>query len=185
MKKLTIILTAVILSALSARAEEVVSPIVTNKKWIAKTVSGHSAWNTEACLATTPLAAKASSSTTTASSLEVYSEKTGAIYAEPTVQILIKQPKQVYFAEVNTDKGAKWTFTLAGVPVDPYVQAVMARLKDREAVVAALRNDSTLTLRLKDNKGKTIDTLQYSLSGSAKAIDEQFKSCGLKFDVIQ
>lgn len=178
MKKLTSILLAGILVSLSAQAVEVATPIITSKKWVANTITGHTAWNTDACVASTL-------STTTADSiLEIYSEKTGELYAEPTIQVVFKEAKQVYSADVITDKGAKWTFTLASAPVDPELQSVMARLKDREAIIKALKSDSAFTVKLKDVKGKAIKSMQYSLSGSSKAIDEQFKACSLKFEVV-
>ena len=179
MKTTNFILAAVaVLLGASAFAAEVSTPIVTSKKWTASKVTGHAAWNTEACIATTP------SATTLNSYLEVYSEKTGELYAEPTVQIIFKQPKQVYSADVNTEKGTKWSFTLASAPVDPALQAVMARLADREAIIKALRSDKTLTVKLKDVKGKLIVAMQYSLSGSSAALDAQFKACDLKFEAI-
>ncbi len=162
----------------NAFAEPVVTPVLTSKKWTVQTVTGHSAWNSESCIATTP------SSTTADSVVEVYSEKVGDLYAEPTVQVLFKEPKQVYSAEVNTDKGTKWTFTLASVAVDPELQVVMARLKDREAIIKSLKSDSTLTVKLRDAKGKAIKTMQYSLSGSSKGIDGQFSHCALKFEEV-
>jgi len=176
--KLIFVATTTVLMGLSALAAEVSTPITTSKKWTASKVTGHAAWNTEACLATTP------SATTLDSYLEVYSEKAGQIYGEPTIQVIFKQAKQVYSADVNTDKGTKWTFTLASAPVDPSLQAVMARLSDRESIIKALRSDKTLTVKLKDVKGKQIVVMQYSLSGSSGALDAQFKACDLKFQPI-
>ena len=138
-------------------------------------VSGHNAWGTEACVASTLLAD---------ATLEVYAEKVGGIYTEPTVQILFQEPNQVYSAEISTEKGQKWTFTLANAPLDPNMQAVLARLKDREAILTALKQANSLTVKLRDVKGKSFKQAVFSLSGSSKTIDALIKGCDLKFETI-
>lgn len=178
MKQITQIVIAIlmVLNVFSAQAQEVVTEkIAENKKWIANKVSGHSAWSTEACVASTK---------GDFSLLEVYAEKVGELFTEPTVQILFSVPKQVYSAEVTIDNGAKWIFTLANAPAEPEMQAVLARLKDREAIVTALRKANTVNVKLRDVKGKTIKPLVFSLSGSSKTIDAQVKACSLNFETI-
>lgn len=163
-------------NALTVFAEQVVqTPIASHKKWTANIVSGHNGWGTEACVASTSLVDAV---------LEVYAEKIDGTYTEPTVQMLFKEQKQVYSAEVSTDKGQKWTFTLANAPLDPNLQAVMARLKDREVIVATLKQANSFTVKLRDVKNKTITQALFSLSGSSKTIDALTKNCDLKFETI-
>jgi hypothetical protein len=166
----------IVCNTLPVFAEQIVTtPIASNKKWTANMVSGHTAWGTEACVASTTL---------TDAVLEVYAEKVNGVYTEPTVQMLFKEPSQVYSAEVSTERGQKWTFTLANTPVDPQMQAVMARLKDREEIILALKQANSFTVKLRDVKNKSFKQAEFSLSGSSKTIDALVKGCELKFETI-
>jgi len=162
----------------SASAQEVVTEkILDNKKWSANKVTGHSAWGTEACTALTLSGAAA---------LEVYAEKTDAGYTEPTVHALFEEPAQVYSAELSVPgvAGAKWSLQLATEPLDANMQAVMVRMKDRAAIIEAIKKQNSMNLRLNDYKNKKIKDIPFSLSGSSKTVDEQFKKCELKFEAL-
>jgi hypothetical protein len=161
------------ISCSNARAETVVESISTLKQWSAYTLTGHSAWNTEACIASTPGG--------TDSILEVYAEKAGLTFTEPTVQILFSGVPQTFSAELTTGGVKKWSLTLASPTQDPDLQAVMARLNDRENIVAALKRDNTATVKIRDAKNKVLKTIQFSLSGSSKTIDAEIAKCDLKF----
>lgn len=167
-------MTTLILSVLTfqAHAETVTETVATNKQWGSYLVQDHSAWATEACVAATLVPDAA---------LEVYAEKVDNEYTEPTVQVIFTNMPEVYSAEVYSSALSRWTFTRASHPQDPALQVVLARLKDREDLITKLKRDNGLTVKLKDAKGKLVKTLQFSLAGSSKTIDAEFKHCGLKF----
>jgi hypothetical protein len=156
-----------------ANAETVVDSIATIKQWSAYTLTGHSAWNTEACIASTPGGSD--------SILEIYAEKAGSAYTEPTVQILFSGTPQAFSAELTTGGLKKWSLTLASPTQDLNLQALMARLNDRENIVAAIKRDNTATVKIRDVKNKVLKTIQFSLSGSSKTIDAEIAKCELKF----
>lgn len=166
---------AVLFSVGLASAEEVVTEEIINfKKWSAYKMTGHSAWGTEACIAST---------SGRDSIVEIYAEKVAEGYTEPTIQVLFSGvEEQVYSATIETDKGGRKLMTLASTPAAEGMQAVMARLKDRDSLILAIRRYNTLTVRLRNVKGRTIQRLRFSLSGSSKTIKTQFESCGLKFE---
>lgn len=166
-----------ILSVLTiqAHAEVVTEKVTTNKEWGAYLVQDHSAWATEGCVAATLVPDAL---------LEVYAEKVDNEYAEPTVQVIFTNMPQIYSAEVASSALSRWTFTKASHPQDPSLQVVLARLKDRQEVIDKLKRDNGLTVKLKDIKGKLVKTLQFSLAGSSKTIDAEFKRCGLKFQEL-
>jgi hypothetical protein len=157
----------------NAAAETVVDKIAANKTWSSYTLTGHSAWNKEACIAST-LGGKDSI-------LEVYAEKTSGGYTEPTVQVLFSNVPQAFSADVITSAVKKWNFLLGSPTQDPTLQAVVARLGDRQDIITALRNDNGVIVKIRDSKGKLLKTLNFSLSGSSKTIDAQATKCQLKF----
>lgn len=165
-----------VLGCFNAQAETVTEKIATSKSWSSYILTDHSAWGSEACIAST---------STADSILEVYSEKTSSVFTEPTVQILFANiPVEVYSADVSTGALTRWFFTKASSPNDPSLQAVIARLGDRQAILAALKKGNTVTVKLKDVRNKLVKTMQFSLSGSSKGIDSQFAKCGLKFEEL-
>lgn len=160
-------------------AETIVETIAENKKWIANKIDNHSAWTTSACVASTL-------GDSNNSILEIYAEKlnTGE-YAEPTIQLLFAAgAKEVFSGEASTENGKKWNMTRASTPIDPNVQALIARIDDRDTMVDNIKKYNTFTVKLKDVKGKTISTLKFSLSGSSKTVSSQFENCQLSFDVL-
>lgn len=165
--------------AQTVRAETIVETITQSKKWTAVKVDDHSAWGTSACLASTL-------GDSNNSVLEVYAEKIpSGDFAEPTVQVLFAVGAQeVFSADASTDNGKKWSFTRASTPKDPTMQALIARINDRNAIVDALKQQNTFTVKLKDAKGKVVSTLKFSLSGSSKTIGGQFSSCKISFDSL-
>ena len=172
--KLVLILT--FFTSLSWAEEVVTEEISSSKKWSAYKMTGHSAWGTEACVASTQ---------GEDSIVEIYSEKVGSVYTEPTIQVLFSGvAEQVFSATIETDKGGRKAMTLASQPAAAGMQAVMSRLKDRESLIRAIRGHNSLTVRLRDAKGKTIKRLRFSLSGSSKTVKAQTAACALEFSKL-
>jgi len=145
------------------------------KDWQAQKVSGHLAWNKEACTATTQ---------TDSARLEVYAEQiTETGYAEPTVQVLVSDiEEQVYSATLETNRSKEISLTLASQAAEQGMQVVMARLKDRATFVEALKADNNVTVKFKNVKNRTIKRIRFSLRGSNDTISAQFESCNLNFN---
>jgi hypothetical protein len=178
MKLLSIILVSLFVT--NVFAETVVEKIAENKNWIANKIDMHNAWNTSSCVAST-LGSNAI--------LEIYAEKMvdGITFAEPTVQVLFASAsvkEEAFSAEASTNGGKKWTFTRASTSQDPNTHVMLAKLKDRAEIIDRIKKDSSLNLKLKNVKGKTIVDLKFSLSGSSKTVTSQVDVCKLKFDTL-
>lgn len=185
MRILSTIVTVVLFSQI-AFAQEVAVEDVQNtevqteeiggsKDWSAYKVTGHSAWGKEACVAST---------SKDEARLEVYAEKaTDTAFTEPTVQVLVTDvEEQVYSATLETNKGKRISLTLASQAAEEGMQVVMARLKDRASFIRSLRRDSTVRVKLRNLKGRTMKSYLFSLRGSSKTINAQFESCDLTFN---
>lgn len=174
------ILSILILSfATPCYSEVVVEKIAENKKWVAQKLDSHNAWNTSSC----------SSSTLGINSvLEIYAEKMpDSTYAEPTIQAIFSKSslkEEVFSGEATTESGKKWAMTRASTPADPNSYVLIAKLADRAVLIDRLKKDNSMTISLRNAKGKFIVGHKFSLSGSSKTIEAQFASCLLSIDAI-
>lgn len=158
-------------------AEVVTEKISENKKWVAQKIDNHNAWNTSSC---------SSSTLGNASLLEVYSEKTtSGAYGEPTVQVSVAKTsfkQEPLSGELLSNSGKKWSLTRASTPTDPNSYLFLVRVGERGDIIAAIRRDNTMSVRLRDAHNQVVLQLPFSLSGSSKTVDAQFLSCQLSMD---
>lgn len=180
--------------------ESIVEKLESFGDWTAKLVKNHSAWNTEACVA---------SVSNEEATVEVYAEKVGQEYTEPTVQAIF--PKELFegqdvlqVAITSTDKKRR-RYNMFAAPMhrDPTKAAFVLGLEDRAEVVQMIRADARLRLRVfsvaelnkrlvKKGRVSGFKVVELSLSGSSKTVGRPstdrrgasgaFKACNLSFD---